>query len=162
MAKDTINLEDNSMEPEQRDKLFRALRKKKPKVLDNLFSENHEAVFEKMDCLTCANCCKTTSPIFRQIDVNRISKKMKISSREFESTYLKIDEDGDFVLKSAPCPFLGSDNECDIYEYRPQACREYPHTNRKRMVQVLELTKLNMEICPAVQEIVNRIEKQQG
>ena len=37
--------------------------------------------------------------------------------------YLKIDEDGDFVLLSAPCPFLDAENYCTVYNDRPAACR---------------------------------------
>ena len=132
---------------------FKRLKKKKPKDLDGLFQEAHEKAFEEIDCLKCANCCKTTSPIFRDIDVKRISKKMKISVREFESQYLRKDEDSDWVLKSSPCVFLEEDNSCGIYEYRPQACVDYPHTDQRKVVQVLDLTLKNTEICPAAAKI---------
>jgi uncharacterized protein len=63
------------------------------------------------------------------------------------------------VLKSSPCAFLGADNYCSIYEARPRACREYPHTNRKKMHQILDLTMRNTQVCPAVLQIVERLEK---
>lgn len=132
---------------------FKKLKKKRPKKLDDIFHELHNKAFAEIDCLVCANCCKTTSPIFRDIDIKRIAKKMRISESNFENNYLKMDEDGDWVLKGAPCPFLGHDNYCGIYDFRPQACREYPHTNRKKMIQILDLTIKNMEICPAVAQI---------
>lgn len=133
--------------------------KKKPKNLDEKVHEEHDKTFENIDCLECANCCKTTSPIFRDVDVKRISKKLKCSTRDFENNYLKRDEDGDLVLKSSPCTFLNQDNTCSIYEMRPQACSEYPHTDRKRVVQVMNLTKKNMLICPAVSRIVFQMKK---
>ncbi len=133
--------------------------KKKPKSLDDKFQMAHENAFNQIDCLECGNCCKTTSPIFRDIDVKRIAKKMKRSTREFENEYLRRDEDGDLVLKSSPCTFLNEDNTCSIYDMRPQACREYPHTDRKRVVQVMNLTKKNMLICPAVSKIVFEVKK---
>ncbi|NVK66184.1 MAG: YkgJ family cysteine cluster protein [Flavobacteriales bacterium] len=133
--------------------------KKKPKNLDDKFQTAHENAFNQIDCLECGNCCKTTSPIFRDIDVKRIAKKMKRSTREFENEYLRRDEDGDLVLKSSPCTFLNEDNTCSIYDMRPQACREYPHTDRKRVVQVMNLTKKNMLICPAVSKIVFEVKK---
>jgi Fe-S-cluster containining protein len=68
------------------------------------------------------------------------------------------DEDGDYVFKSSPCPFLASDNACSIYEFRPKACREYPHTNRPQMKQILDLTFKNATVCPAVKEILKRID----
>lgn len=143
-------------------KLMAKLKKKKPKQLDVLFHQEHDRVFEEIDCLECANCCKTTSPIFRDIDVARISKKFKTSSEQFEKQYLRRDEDGDLVLKESPCAFLEADNKCFIYDVRPQACREYPHTNRKRMSQILELTRKNTEVCPAVSKIVHHIQKDLG
>lgn len=139
------------------DDFFKKLKKKKPKDLDARFHELHEEVFQEIDCLQCANCCSTTSPIFRDVDIDRISRKFKLTSLEFEREHLKIDEDGDKVLKSSPCTFLGPDNKCFIYDVRPQACREYPHTDRKRMYQILNLTQKNMEICPAVSRIVQHM-----
>lgn len=141
---------------------FKKMKRKKPKNLDDTFHELHDEVFEEIDCLECANCCKTTSPIFRDIDIKRIAKKLKIYESEFEQRYLRKDEDGDWVLKSSPCHFLMNDNTCSIYEIRPQACREYPHTNRKRMVQVLDLTERNALICPAVSRIVLKLVEKQG
>ena len=127
--------------------------------LDNTFHSVHDQVFKKTDCLECANCCKTTSPIFRDVDIKRISKRLKLSEQNFIKSYLRIDEDNDYVLQSSPCTFLGADNKCDIYEDRPLACREYPHTNRKNMYQILELTRKNMEVCPAVVQIVQNVAK---
>jgi len=141
---------------------FKRLKKKRPKKLDALFHELHNKAFAEINCLACANCCKTTSPIFRSVDIKRISKKMRVSQSEFENLYLKNDDDGDCVLKGAPCPFLGSDNYCNIYDFRPQACREYPHTNRKRMVQILDLTLKNTEICPAVAQISIEVSEKIG
>ena len=125
--------------------------------LDDMFHENHEEVFAQTDCLQCANCCKTTSPIFYPVDIDRLSKALRMKPGEFIEKYLVIDEDRDYVLKSAPCPFLGADNYCSVYESRPRACREYPHTDRKKMSQVLDLTYRNTLVCPAVLEIVERI-----
>jgi len=127
---------------------------RKHKQLDTIFREAHERTFEKIDCLQCANCCKTTSPIFRDTDIRRIAKHLRMKESKFISDYLRMDEDSDYVLQKSPCSFLGSDNECSIYEYRPLACREYPHTNRKYMHQVLDITEKNAHICPAVADIV--------
>jgi len=147
------NLERAAERKEEIASCFKRLKKKRPKNLDALFQELHNKAFAEINCISCANCCKTTSPIFRAVDIKRISKKLRISESKFESMYLKNDDDGDWVLKGAPCPFLGSDNLCGIYDFRPQACREYPHTNRKRMVQILDLTLKNTEICPAAAQI---------
>ncbi len=129
----------------------------KRRDLDQLFHTAHEEAFQKIDCLQCANCCKTTSPIFRDVDIDRIAKHLGMRPSLFTEKYLHIDEDHDWVLNSAPCPFLGNDNYCSIYDVRPKACREYPHTDRKNMSQVMDLTYRNTMVCPAVAGMVDKI-----
>jgi Fe-S-cluster containining protein len=133
------------------------LKKKKPKDLDDQFHDLHIDAFDKIDCLACANCCKTTSPIFYQKDIERVAKRLKMKVQDFINQYLHIDEDNDYVLNSAPCPFLDHENYCMVYEDRPTACREYPHTDRKRMYQILDLTYKNTIVCPAVFHIVDEL-----
>ena len=133
------------------------LKKKKPKQINAKFNELHHEEFKTMDCLNCANCCKTTSPIFRNADINRLAKHLRMKSGAFTEKYLRLDEEQDYVLKTAPCTFLNSDNTCQVYDSRPLACREYPHTDRKNVVQIMNLTIKNTEICPAVARIVEKI-----
>lgn len=137
-------------------KLIRQLQKAKPKAVDQQFHTLHDAVFQEVDCLKCANCCKTTSPIFRDVDIRRIAQHLRVSEADFIKNNLKLDEDHDYVLQTSPCLFLQDDNKCAIYEVRPLACREYPHTNRKNMFQILNLTYTNSLICPAVARILER------
>lgn len=118
-----------------------------------MFSDAHDEVFEHTDCLTCANCCKTTSPIFYERDIERAASAVKMKPGAFIEKYLRVDEDNDHVLKSSPCAFLMADNRCSIYDARPVACREYPHTNRKKMTQILDLTFNNTLVCPAVLKV---------
>lgn len=143
----------------ERKKLFQKLKKVKPKQLDHDFQEYHEEAFECIDCLSCANCCKTTGPLFTTQDIDRISKHLRLSASAFMDQYLRTDEDGDFVLQSVPCPFLGDDNYCGIYEARPKACRTYPHTNQNGMHAILNLTRKNTEICPAVDFIADKLKE---
>lgn len=117
----------------------------------------HDEVFAATDCLQCANCCKTTSPIFYPADVERAAKALRMKPGHFSEKYLRVDEDNDLVLKTTPCPFLADDNRCAIYAHRPRACRDYPHTNRKNMVQIAALTYKNTLVCPAVLQIVERL-----
>jgi len=138
---------------------FKKLQNKPPKNLDTLFHETHEKVFAKTNCLNCANCCKTTSPIFYQRDIERAAAAVKLKPGDFIRKYLFMDEEGDFVLQKAPCPFLDAENYCSIYNDRPNACREYPHTDRKKMHQILDLTFRNTLVCPAVFEITEEIKK---
>ena len=136
---------------------IKRFRKKSKKDIDRGFQLEHDKVFEKVDCLECANCCKTTSPIFTNQDIKRLSKLFKMKQPQFVSEYLRIDEDNDYVLKMAPCPFLNEDNTCFVYDVRPSACREYPHTDRKNMYQILDLVEKNALVCPAVATIVENL-----
>ena len=131
--------------------------KQKPKDLDQRFSAAHQKEFAQRDCLQCANCCKTTSPIFRQPDIRRMAKALRMKESQLVERYLKLDEDDDYVLKTSPCFNLLDDNTCAVYDDRPLACREYPHTDRKNMYQIMDLTAQNTLICPAVASIVEKI-----
>ena len=136
---------------------FIKLRKKTPKNLDAIMEKLHDDEFKKSDCLQCANCCKTTSPIFTNKVIERISKSFRIKTRQFIDNYLNVDDDQDYVLKSSPCTFLADDNTCNIYDVRPKACQEYPHTNRKNFEKISELTLKNVSICPATFNIVEAL-----
>ena len=140
-------------------KFLQGLRNKDPRRVDDAFHAQHYEVFEEINCMECANCCKTTSPIFYQTDIERTAKALRMKPADFIEKYLRIDEDKDFVVKSSPCAFLETDNSCSVYEARPKACREYPHTNRKKMVQIMDLTHKNTLVCPAVFEMVERLKK---
>ena len=140
-------------------KFLQSLKKKDSRQVDKAFHHAHEKVFEELDCLACGNCCRTTSPIFYQNDIERVGKALRMKPGDFIDTYLRVDDEDDYVLKSSPCPFLGADNHCSVYGDRPKACREYPHTNRKKMIQIMDLTHKNTLVCPAVFEIVERLKK---
>ena len=107
--------------------------------------------------MECANCCKTTGPLFTDKDISRIAGKLRIKDVDFISTYLAIDEDGDYVLKELPCAFLGEDNFCSIYDFRPKACREFPHTDSPKQSQLFDLLIKNTYECPAALKIVEEI-----
>lgn len=149
-----------SKNKEQENKRFlAALKKKDARKVDDAFHGVHQEVFDEVDCLQCANCCKTTSPIFYQTDIERLAKSLRMKPGDFIERYLRIDEDRDYVLKSSPCPFLDGENYCSVYDDRPRACREYPHTDRKKMVQITELTLKNTLVCPAVFEMIERLKE---
>lgn len=140
-------------------KFFAKLKKKPPKDLDYVMQELHEEEFRRTDCLACANCCKTTGPLFTNADIERIAKHFRMKPSQFIDRYLRIDEENDHVLQKVPCTFLGADNYCSIYEVRPKACREFPHTDRKKFQQISNLTLKNVAICPAAFNIVETMKK---
>ena len=137
---------------------FEKLKSVPSKKLDDFFEREHQSVFEKTNCLECANCCKNYSPIIEPNEISDLMKNMGVLPDVFWKEYVEMDQDGDFVFKSQPCPNLDLDtNYCKIYENRPRACREYPHTNHKKMNEHIDLLQINVEICPAASQIVQKI-----
>jgi hypothetical protein len=133
--------------------LQRANKNKVLKALPDL----HEAAFERIDCLTCANCCKNYSPRFKTPDIKRISKHLKMKEGDFINTYLQIDVEGDYVVKSKPCPFLGSDNYCSIYDHRPSDCARFPYTDEDVLIKRPNITLKNATFCPAVYFVLEKL-----
>lgn len=144
---------------EENRRYFKKIKKRNRRGLDDTMQELHDQEFERTDCLTCGNCCKTTSPIFTEKDIVRISKHLRMKQTDFIDQFLEMDQDNFWVLKTAPCHFLMEDNACMIYEVRPKACKEYPHTNRRRFFQLTELTLKNTLICPAAFRIVEALKQ---
>lgn len=158
-----MNLENYNQKARQQQsehkKFLNQIKNKPPKDFDRQMQKIHEDVFDRIDCLSCANCCKTTGPLFTQKDIERLSALFRMKPSQFIQKYLRIDEDNDYVLQSVPCPFLGADNYCSVYDHRPKACREYPHTDRKKFYQINHLTLKNTMICPATYEVVEQMMK---
>lgn len=128
----------------------------KNKVLRQL-PQLHEEAFEKIDCLQCAACCKNYSPRFKTPDVKRISKHLRMKESDFIETYLNVDEEGDFVVKSTPCPFLGSDNFCSIYDERPSDCARFPYTDEDVFFKRQKLTLKNATFCPITVFVLEKL-----
>ncbi|MFT4152223.1 YkgJ family cysteine cluster protein [Parafilimonas sp.] len=156
MSKDILhNWEKRSKEHRRQYQQF-LKRADKNKVLKAL-SALHEEAFENIDCLGCANCCKNYSPRFKTPDIKRISKYLGLKEGVFIDTYLRVDEDGDFVVKSSPCPFLAADNTCNIYEERPSDCARFPYTDEDVLIKRSTLTLKNSEFCPITYYVLERL-----
>lgn len=96
-------------------------------------------------------------PRFKTPDIKRISKVLSLKESVFIERYLRIDEEGDYVLKSKPCPFLGTDNYCSIYNDRPSDCRRFPYTDEDVFVKRPQLTLKNTSFCPAAYYVVEKL-----
>lgn len=135
------------------------LKRIQPQKLDKLMCDQHKQEFSKINCLECANCCKTISPAMYDSDIKRIAIALKMKPSDVIYTYLQLDKDGEYIFRNTPCPFLDENNLCLIYNSRPKACREYPHTDRKRFYQILNISARNSKVCPAVFNIIERMRK---
>jgi Fe-S-cluster containining protein len=128
-------------------------RANKNKVL-NLLPDLHEKAFQQIDCLQCAACCKRFSPRFKTPDIKRIARTLGMKEGAFIEKYLRIDEEGDYVLQSTPCAFLGDDNRCSIYEDRPSDCHRFPYTDEDVLLKRPQLTQKNSTCCPIVVSVL--------
>lgn len=138
-------------------KKYFAKNKKKLEKSDLKVHALHDKASAYYSCLSCANCCRTLGPRISDKDIERMAKALRIKPNTLIDNYLRIDEDGDTVFKTMPCPFLGDDNYCSIYEARPKACREYPHTDRKKFAQIFPLSIKNASTCPIVYQVLEDI-----
>lgn len=130
-----------------------------PPEVNALSSKFNQQAFEKIDCLSCANCCKTSPPLIEQEDINRISKHIGISKKQFKKKYILEDINGDLSFINVPCVFLNDDNSCSIYEVRPNACRRYPHMDEASFFKLRRLHSKNVLACPIAYDVVRKIKK---
>jgi Fe-S-cluster containining protein len=119
----------------------------------------HDAAFEQIDCLQCANCCKNHSPRFKQPDIKRIAKALRMKEGDVVAQYLVLDKEGDYVSNRKPCPFLADDNTCNIYDDRPSDCRRYPYTDEDVLLKRVQLTLKNTTVCPIAFTVVEGLLK---
>lgn len=156
MAEDLLhNWEKKSADRKKQYKQF-LHRADKNKVL-KLLPDLDEEAYKKVDCLQCANCCKNYSPRFKTPDIKRIARHLKMKEGDFINTYLQIDHEGDYVLQRKPCPFLGADNYCGIYEVRPSDCSRFPYTNEDVILKRQPLTLTNSSFCPITYYVLERL-----
>lgn len=141
-------------------RFLNSLKSRKKMDIDRPFQKAHDKVFETINCLECGNCCRELGPKLNRRDIEKISKFLGIKAGSFIKQYLIKDEDDDIIFNQLPCPFLEEDNSCSIYEVRPRACREYPHTNDKNMHSMIGITIKNHSVCPAVPEIVELVKNE--
>ena len=153
-----IDLKENKVGRRKLKTFLRNLEQKKGKGTDALARKINTDAFREIDCLKCANCCKTMAPTFRKTEVLRIAEHMGLTYDEYFTKYLKVDKDGDIVNKSTPCQHLGADNMCSIYDLRPRDCSGFPHTHKRDFIEFIPETHIqNLDFCPATYYVVEKM-----
>ena len=132
-----------------------------PEDMPKLVNETDATVWRDVNCLKCANCCKTMTPTFTKTDVTRIAAHLEMTPKAFREKWLmKEEESGDWVNKTQPCQFLNlKNNKCSIYEVRPKDCKEFPHHNKKPFDLYNDTFTNNIVYCPATNLLVSRLKK---
>ena len=134
--------------------------KNPPRGLDKIAATLETEVWKEVDCMSCANCCKTMSPTYTRADIKRIAKHFSQTPEEFTKQWLRKDKEGDILNKSVPCQFLDlANNKCSIYAIRPLDCSGFPHLRKKKMVEYMHVHKQNIELCPATYKLVEKMQR---
>jgi len=141
-------------------KFLRKIKKNPPKNFETLFNQAQEKAVQRVDCTRCARCCKELGPRVYKRDVERFSKVLGMTTSEAFETYFRLDEDGDYVFKSMPCPFIDESNLCRIYPQRPKACADYPNILERGVKTRLTLLEKNLLICPMIYIAVEYVMKE--
>ena len=144
-------------------RFLRSLKMRSPKKVDRIALELHQEAFGIVDCTKCANCCRTLQIVVTDKDVPMIARHLNMAVEEFVAAYLERDvEDGGYRIKTTPCPFLGADNLCTIYDVRPEKCRGYPFTDKPGFVSMTMTHANNAVVCPAVFYLVEQMKRRIG
>ena len=111
-------------------RFLRSLKQKSFKKVDRIALELHQEAFGIVDCTRCANCCRT----LRRCSPTRTSRGSPATWAWNVPSLSPLTSNGTrnraAIAKTTPCPFLGEDSKCTIYDVRPEKCRGYPFTDK--------------------------------
>lgn len=130
--------------------------------LDAVVRDATDLVWKQIDCTECANCCKTLRIVVDSADIARLARGLGLSAREFAQRYIRSDEYGEKFFARSPCPFLGSDNRCTVYDERPAACRDYPYLYEKDFRSRSLTMYENVSSCPIVFNVWQELKERFG
>ena len=142
--------------------LFRFLNRLKrnpPKDLQSIAIKASSNAWQGVECLSCANCCKTMTPTYTNKDIKKIAAYLKMPAIEMKKKWLKKERGtGNWLNKTTPCQFLDMEtNMCNVYEVRPADCSGFPHLTKKKIVDYIHIHKQNLDECPATFKLVEKM-----
>lgn len=125
-----------------------------------LVEEAEKHAWKKVNCLSCANCCKTMSPTYTREDIERIAAHLNMTPAAFKKKWLYYDKkERDWMNVSQPCQFLDlKTNKCNIYEVRPADCAGFPHLTKRPFKDYFYIHKQNIEYCPATYAMIEKLQ----
>lgn len=142
-------------------KFLNRVKRERPLGLQEIAIKAETTAWEGIDCLTCANCCRTMKPTLNRSDIKRIAGFLNMSTDEFKKKWLRKEPGvNTWINKTTPCQFLNLEtNMCNIYEVRPDDCSGFPHLTKKRMIDYIHVHKQNLDECPATFKMVKRMKE---
>jgi Fe-S-cluster containining protein len=149
----------NRLQPLNR--FLNRIKRSRPEHLQEIAVRATDKVWEGVDCLACANCCKSMSPTYTTADIKRIAAFLKISTGELKGKWLKKERGtGNWINKNMPCQFLDlQTNFCSVYDVRPRDCAGFPHLTKKRFIDYVHVHRQNLDECPATFKMVERMKR---
>jgi len=86
-----------------------------------------------VECFRCGICCTLYRPRVAMEEIEHIARELGMREKAFISRYVRaVSEKGTHILQNEEdkCPFFSLDTEtskgtCNIYSFRPQACRNW-------------------------------------
>ncbi len=126
-------------------------------ALDAVVGEVSAEVCSEIDCTSCGNCCRTLEVVVDTDDIARLSKRVGMPVRLFTQRYVRTAADRTRHFAASPCPFLGTDNRCSVYEDRPKACRDFPYLDAPNFRSRSLMTLDNCARCPIVFNVWQRL-----
>ncbi len=130
------------------------LRNFKSVVVDEAIHQLNNVISAKIDCTTCANCCKKLEPGLEDTEIEALAAQKNMPAYQFKQTYVAFDGEAQF-LKTKPCMFL-NDCKCTIYTARPAACAGYPHLDGTDLKYKRSLWS-NYSVCPIVFNVIEAL-----
>lgn len=132
--------------------------------IDELVFKMADKIGSSIECTSCGRCCKELRPMLSEKDQQRLAGKLAMTIEQLRESYLEYDDSDDeagWQIKAAPCPFQ-KDNKCDVYEERPENCRNYPYLHKPdftcRTWGMIERTFT----CPIVFHVMEELKKELG
>lgn len=126
-------------------------------ALDAVVAGIRADVEPRVDCVACNHCCRTLSIVLDRKDVARLARRLGTTVDAFVREHVGVAEDGTAHFKGRPCPMLGADGACTVYEDRPRACRDYPYLDTPRVRSRSVTVRENVERCPIVFNVWRRL-----
>src|SRR3984893_16542105 len=131
---DLSRIQQFSQEHDDENWEFRSwLKQYAPDDIDGLVKTLSQKYFALIDCMQCANCCRSLHVEFKKSELHAIAKTLGQSIEAFQKQSMS---EG-----IPPCPMLNG-KLCSIYENRPDVCRSYPHLEQpeftSRLIGVID------------------------
>ena len=140
-----------------------SLKMRSPKKVDRIALELHQEAFSIVDC---NEMCQLLPDAASHCHRRRHRQDRPTSGNNRAGVHRRLPGArrgrGRLPHQDSPCPFLGNDNLCKIYDVRPEKCQGYPFMDRPDFVFMTMTHANNAVVCPAVFYLVEQMKRRMG